>query len=144
MLSWWWLLIGFPAGIGVAWLLGRRTMVSEIIEEQAGQKKSGPVKVTRNQPRRHEQHYYGCTIQIDNNPCDAVKAIADHRYLADKAPHFPLPDCDRAECRCMLRPQDDRRAGYDRRGDSFSAYGNFELDRHTQKRLEERDRRNSS
>ncbi len=144
MNSWWLLLIGFPVGLAVAWFLVRRNTADEYPVPARKYKKSGPVKVTRNQPREHEQHFYGSAVQIDSNPCDAAMAIADERYLADEAPKFPLPGCDRGECRCRLLPQDDRRAGYDRRGDSFSAYGNFEMDQHAQKRHDDGDRRESS
>jgi len=144
MSNWWWLVISFPVVIAAAWFLVRHKMAGEFNAAPDTPKKSGPVKVTRNQPRRKAQHFYGVSVQIGSNPCDAARAIADHRYLAEEAPRFPLPDCDRSACRCFLRPQDDRRAGYDRRGDSFSAYGNFEYERHTQKRNEGRDRRHRS
>lgn len=144
MNNWLLLLVGFPIGIAVVWFLVRDKAAGEIVATPRWKNKPGPVKVTRNKPRHHEQHFYGAYVQVGINACEAAKAIADHRFLADEAPHFPLPDCDRDECRCMLRPQDDRRAGYDRRGDSFSAYGNFEMDRHAQKRDHNRDRRHRS
>jgi hypothetical protein len=141
----WWLLIIFPAGIAAAWFLMRRKPAEEFVAVQRKRGGSGPVKVTRNEPSKKEQHYYGASVQLGSNPCKAVKAIADKRFLSADAPHFPLPGCNRDECRCMMRPQDDRRAGYDRRGDSFSAYGNFELDQHSQKREGEKiDRRKPS
>lgn len=143
MNTWWWLAIGFPAGIAAVWILMRRKPVAELDFVPRAAKKSGPVEVKRNEPRKYSHHYYGVSIQPDNHPCEAIKAIADQRFLSEDAPRLPLPECDRTECRCVLRPQDDRRAGYDRRGDSFSAYGNFELDRHTQKRHDQRDRRDS-
>jgi hypothetical protein len=141
--SWWWLLLGFPIGIGAAWFFVKSKRTADFMAPRE-RKMSGPVAVTRNQPRQQAYHHYGVSVQLDNNPCDAIRAIADHRYLSAEAPRLPLPDCDRDECRCFVQPQDDRRAGYDRRGDSFSAYGNFELDRHTQKRHDEDDRRGSS
>jgi len=141
----WWLLIILPAGMAAAWFVMRRKTAEELVAVPRKRESSGPVKVTRNEPNRKAHHYYGASIQLGNNPCKAVKAIADQRFLSADAPHFPLPGCNRDECRCMMCPQDDRRAGYDRRGDSFSAYGNFELDPHSQKRGEEKtDRRNSS
>ena len=140
----WWLLLLFPVGFAVAWLAVFRKPAGETVALDVKYKNTGPVKVTRNEPVKHAHHFYGAAVQIDSNPCDAVRAIADQRFLSEDAPHFPLPGCDRDECRCMMRPQDDRRAGYDRRGDSFSAYGNFELDRHDQKRNDKKDRRNQS
>lgn len=143
MNNWWWIAVGVAVGIAAVWILVQRKFFAAQAAALLARHKSGPVQVTRNQPRQHPQHYYGVSVQLGNNPCDAIRAIADKRYLSDEAPHLPLPDCDRDECRCMMPPQDDRRAGYDRRGDSFSAYGNFELDRHTQKRHDEEDRRDS-
>ncbi len=141
----WWLLIILPAGMAAAWFIMRRRPAEELVAVPSKRKNSGPLKVTKNEPSRKAHHYYGASVQLDNNPCEAAKAIENERYLAADAPHFPLPGCNRDECRCMMRPQDDRRAGYDRRGDSFSAYGNFELDQHSQKREGEKiDRRESS
>jgi len=143
MNSWWLLLIIFPVA-AAAWFLLRRKTADDFVAAPQMVKQAGQLEVTRNQPRLREHHFYGVSVQIDNNPCDAARAIADQRFLSEEAPRFPLPDCDRDECRCLVRPQDDRRAGYDRRGDSFSAYGNFELDRHSQKRNKKRERRQTS
>ncbi len=142
MMNWLWLLIGFPAGIAVAWYFLRYRPAAEDVAPRV--RKTGPVQVKQNQPKRHAHHFFGVIVQPGSNACDAVKAIAYSRYLSEDAPRLPLPDCNRGECRCTLQPQDDRRAGYDRRGDSFSAYGNFELDRHAQKRHTRNDRRGSS
>jgi hypothetical protein len=137
----WWLLILLPVGFAVAWFTVFRKPAGESIAGEKKYKNTGPVEISRNDPVEHEHHYYGASVQICSNPCDAARDIADKRFLSEDAPHFPLPDCDRDECRCIMRPQDDRRAGYSRRGDSFSAYGNFELDRHDQKRDKKKDRR---
>lgn len=144
MNNWWWILIGILAGISAAWFRVKRKSAVDFGAAPRERNSPGPVKVTRNQPRQNANHHYGVYVQIDSNPCDAIRAIAGHRYLSEEAPRLPLPDCDRNRCRCMLQPQNDRRAGHDRRGDSFSAYGNFELERHTQKREDKRDRRGSS
>ncbi len=144
MNSGWLLLMGFPIGLAAAWFLVRRKMAGPFAASRPGSKSSGPVVVTRNEPRPHARHYYGAFVQIGVNPCAAVKAIADQRFLSEDAPRFPLPGCNRDDCRCSMRPQDDRRAGYDRRGDSFSAYGNFEIDRHSQKRGKKSERRDPS
>jgi hypothetical protein len=138
----WWLLFVLPvAGIAATWFLMRRKSAEQFVVTPRKRKSTGPVKITRNEPVQHELHYYGASVQLGSNPCDAAKAIAHERYLADDAPHFPLPDCNRDECRCMMRPQNDRRAGYDRRDDTFSAYGNFELDGHSQKRIQKKNDR---
>ncbi len=139
--SWLWIALGLTAGIAAVWfVLQRKSFGTPGAMVRTGHK-SGPVQVTRNRPRQHPQHYYGVSVQLGNNPCDAIRVIADERYLSEDAPQLPLPDCDRDECRCTMPPEDDRRAGYDRRGDSFSAYGNFEPDQHTQKRHDKGDRR---
>ena len=111
----WWLLLLLPVGVAVVWF----AVLRKPAEEAGGSlekygKNPGPIKVTRNEPVKHEHHYYGAFVQIGSNPCDAARAIADKRYLAEDAPHFPLPECDREDCRCLLRPQEDRRAGNQR------------------------------
>lgn len=82
-----------------------------------------PVHVTRNTPRKRQKHFYGVSVKPGDNCCDAVKAIARERYLQGEAPKLPLPDCDRDDCRCVMRPEDDRRTPIDRRNDAFSGYG---------------------
>ncbi|MGI9342324.1 MAG: hypothetical protein ACR2QV_05705 [Gammaproteobacteria bacterium] len=83
----------------------------------------GPIQVTRNAPSRREKQFYGVSVQPGLNCCDAVKAIARERYLQGDAPKLPLPDCDFEECRCIMRPEDDRRTSIDRRHDAFSGFG---------------------
>ncbi|MAF83765.1 MAG: hypothetical protein QGH93_02410 [Gammaproteobacteria bacterium] len=101
MYSWWLLLIGVPVGIVAAWYFLRAKTTEEVVSVRREQKKSASVVVTKNQPRKQAQRYYGVSVQVDNNPCEAIKAIADHRYLSDEAPRLPLADCDRDDCRCM-------------------------------------------
>lgn len=84
-----------------------------------------PVHVTRNSPPKREKKFYGVSVRPGINCCDAVKAIARNRYLQGEAPLLPLPDCDQEECRCIMRPEDDRRTPIDRRDDAFSAYGDY-------------------
>ena len=140
----WWLLFSLPVVVGAIWFVVRRNMAVETVVQPREWKKTGPVKVTRNQPQLHEHHYYGVSVHPGSNPCVAIQAIIENRYLSEDAPHLPLPDCDQDECGCVMMPEGDRRVGYDRRGDSFSAYGNYELDRHSQKRHHESDRRHTS
>ena len=144
MNTWWLIGIGLTLGAAIAFIFLRRGPESEAVAVPAPSVKKGPVEVKRNAPSRKDKHFYGAAVQVGRNPCDAVKAMANQRFLSDEAPRFPLPDCNRSECRCFVQPQSDRRAGYDRRGDSFSAYGNFEADRHEQKRGQKRDRRVTS
>jgi hypothetical protein len=83
----------------------------------------GPIHVTRNAPRKREKQFYGVSVEPGLNCCDAVKAISRDRYLQGEAPRLPLPDCDLDECRCVMRPEDDRRTSIDRRNDAFSGFG---------------------
>lgn len=96
----------------------------------------GPVNVTRNTPRKRQQHYYGVSVRPGDNCCEAVQAIARNRYLQGEAPSLPLPDCDYGDCRCVMRPEDDRRTSIDRRNDAFSGYG-----WHPRRRAEAEERR---
>ena len=143
MNTWWLLGIGLLIGAIAVAVLMRRNPAEDVVTSVRRPASKGPIKVKRNTPSRRGHHFYGAAVHIGKNPCDAVRAIADQRFLADEAPRFPLPGCDRAECRCFVQPQNDRRAGFDRRGDSFSAYGNFKPDQHEQKRFSKKDRRHA-
>ncbi|MGI9331144.1 MAG: hypothetical protein ACR2QB_10565 [Gammaproteobacteria bacterium] len=145
MNNWLWLLLGMPAGIVATWfLMQRRTAPeSDLAPPPPEEEKTGPLVITRNEPSKKAKRYYGVYVQIDNNPCEAVRAISEDRYLSTEAPRLPLANCNREKCRCMLQPTNDRRAGHDRRGDSFAAYGTFKLEQHTKKREIKRDRRNA-
>ena len=60
--------------------------------------------------------------------CAAVKAVADQRFLARRAPSLPLPDCTSSdECKCSYRKHPDRRHN-DRRlvGELSKWYGGSE------------------
>lgn len=102
---------------------------------------SDPVPVTRNAPSKHLQKFYGVSVQPGINACAAVEKIRGRRYLTLKGPTLPLPNCSNTECRCVLRPENDRRAGFDRRDDSFSAYGDFKTHRFDHGRGERIERR---
>lgn len=141
MNSWWWLSLALPVVIATTWFLVRRNAAVETEAPPRKWRKSGPVKVSRNQPHSRVAHYYGVSVRPGGKRCDAIMEIIDNRYLSQEAPHLPLPGCDQDECDCVMMPEGDRRVGYDRRGDTFSAYGNFELDRHAQKRTHKDDRR---
>ena len=49
--------------------------------------------------------------------CQAVKSIADERFLLEEAPMLPLPTCDAETCHCTYRRFDDRRADIRRTSD---------------------------
>lgn len=42
--------------------------------------------------------------------CDAVRAIADKRFLSHEVPKLPLRGCDAALCRCNYQLFEDRRS----------------------------------
>lgn len=99
------------------------------------------IQVTRNAPPKRDKRYYGVSVRPGTNCCDAIKAIAHERYLQGEAPQLPLPGCDREECRCVMRPENDRRTQIDRRADAFSAYGDYRPGEHPQRRYQGEDRR---
>lgn len=49
--------------------------------------------------------------------CQAVKTIADERYLLEETPMLPLSVCDAAVCNCSYERFDDRRDGLRRASD---------------------------
>lgn len=121
-------LLAIGAGIGVA-----AAALLVILRARGAWKKNssrypdagalGPIHVTRNAPRKREKQFYGVSVDPGLNCCDAVKAIARDRFLQGEAPQLPLPDCDHDDCRCVMRPEDDRRTSIDRRNDAFSGFG---------------------
>jgi hypothetical protein len=78
--------------------------------------------------------YQAVAIKYSQNACDAAKAMTGRRFLANAAPHLPLPECDFPECRCKFANYDDRRTGRDRRspfvpGAATGATGSFQRER---------------
>ena len=56
--------------------------------------------------------YHCVSVIAGVHACAAAKAIKDQRILSAEAPRLPLPTCDMpADCRCVFRKFDDRRAG---------------------------------
>ena len=41
--------------------------------------------------------------------CEAVQGLSGERFLAENAPLFPLPECDREQCNCRYRRYQTRR-----------------------------------
>jgi hypothetical protein len=113
------------SGITALFVVRRRRAAHEL----GGAHESRPLPVTRNAPPKQAQKFYGVSIQPGLNACAAIEKIRGNRYLTLEAPKLPLPNCSNVDCRCILRPENDRRAGYDRRDDSFSAYGDFKAHR---------------
>ncbi|MFW2405207.1 MAG: hypothetical protein ACN4GT_10605 [Gammaproteobacteria bacterium] len=136
-------LIAVGAGISiavVAGLLVRRSR-PELNKYGARAGAHEPLNVTRNTPRKREEHFYGVSVRPGVNCCDAVKEISRNRYLQGEAPSLPLPNCHRSDCRCIMRPEDDRRSHIDRRDDAFSAFGDFRQGWHPRRRHERKERR---
>jgi len=134
-----WFLIAFAglAGVAVATYVLLRRPTSAPDKYDTGTGETGfhkPVNVTRNSPPQRKPHFYASSVQPGVNCCGAVKQIAHQRYLLGEEPSLPLADCDREDCRCIMRPQDDRRSHFDRRDDRFSAYGDFQDGGHPRRR----------
>jgi hypothetical protein len=129
------------SGLTALFMIMRRRAVQRSGSEAAISGQSDPVPVTRNAPSKHLQKFYGVSVQPGINACAAVEKIRGRRYLTLKGPRLPLPNCSIADCRCVLRPENDRRAGFDRRDDSFSAYGDFKTHRFDHGRGERIERR---
>jgi hypothetical protein len=53
--------------------------------------------------------------------CPAVLELAGKRFLSNRIPKLPLPECDRATCDCGYRRHKDRRAGQRRAADLYGA-----------------------
>ncbi len=88
--------------------------------------------------------YHAVAIKYSENACDAAKALTGHRFLANKAPHLPLPECDFPDCRCQFANYDDRRSGNDRRSPFGSGRAPGSTGSYERERRERTDRRKKS
>ena len=56
--------------------------------------------------------WHAVSITPCKNACTASKALHDQRYLPQKAPRLPLPECAQpGDCTCTYQHHADRRAG---------------------------------
>lgn len=125
-------------GLTTLWVVIRRRR----IHEAAGDPNAGkPVIVARNTPPKHNKKYYAVSVQPGISACQAIEKIRGDRYLTLEAPKLPLSDCSNTDCRCILKPENDRRVGFDRRDGSFSAYGDFNPSRFSRGRNQRAERR---
>ena len=69
----------------------------------------------RGQHKAPARSYQAVSVIPCENSCGSAKALGDTRFLADEAPGFPVPGCDRIECDCRYQHHEDRRSGQDRR-----------------------------
>jgi hypothetical protein len=56
-------------------------------------------------------------VPSDYGACNAARALAGQRFLSNRIPKLPLPECDKAQCDCGYRHHKDRRAGLRRVAD---------------------------
>jgi hypothetical protein len=56
-----------------------------------------------------EKKYRAVSIRPQLSSCRAVLALADTRFLAEEAPHFPVRGCNAKVCRCQYVYFPDRR-----------------------------------
>jgi hypothetical protein len=62
------------------------------------------------QSTNYRQHpYHAVSISHKGCACSTVTAVGDRRFLANKIPKFPLPNCDAPRCSCRYVHHDDRR-----------------------------------
>ncbi len=59
----------------------------------------------------------------DTDPCKAVLAMTEMRYLAVRAPQLPVVGCDRKRCNCRFVRHADRRVTGSERRDAFARFG---------------------
>ena len=74
--------------------------------------------------------WHAISIDVNDNCCQAAKALDGQRFLSREAPAMPLPNCDAAVCRCKYRHHEDRRdPDGDRRNPSSLQVCNQKWDR---------------
>lgn len=59
--------------------------------------------------------YRAVSIRAGATSCQAAKAFGKKRFLANRVPRFPLPECTCESCDCTYVHHADRRSGVDRR-----------------------------
>ena len=59
--------------------------------------------------RRPSNNYHCVEVRYRRDACDAVKQIAEKRFLPGEAPELPAPGCDATKCTCRYVHHDDRR-----------------------------------
>lgn len=77
-------------------------------------KVASPVAVKSDRGQRSRRtdamsRYRAVSVRPQLHACLAARTIENVRFLASEAPHFPLPGCDRATCRCQYQYFSDRR-----------------------------------
>jgi hypothetical protein len=134
------ILVITASGVGVmgVWIAMRRWLADG---SRHGPSDDTPIQIIRNSPSKRRRFYYGVSVQPGPEACKDVEKIRSQRFLTTEAPKLPLPGCSRSHCRCTVIPEDDRRAGFDRRGDSFAALGELNLHERKRRRKASPDRR---
>lgn len=81
--------------------------------------KSSDPESSESEPQKQERRYTAVQVVPPSleASCDAVRAIAGQRFLAEEAPRLPLTDCDRSDCDCKYLHYTDRRTYVRRDGD---------------------------
>jgi hypothetical protein len=74
-----------------------------------------PAPVLKVRDRANDSRYHAVSIKPGESCCAAAKQFGRMRFLAEKAPRLPLPECDSPECACRYSHYADRRDGTDRR-----------------------------
>lgn len=59
--------------------------------------------------------YRAISVRAGPESCQAAKQFGSKRFLADRAPRLPLPECNFGTCNCTYIHHADRRSGLDRR-----------------------------
>jgi len=103
-------LLGAALLLLIVWLFYRHRGKSEEKQQPTSLKDTGSTA------------FHAVSIKLDDNACDAAKAMEGRRFLSSAAPRLPLPECNGLECRCQFLHHTDRRARRDRRS-PFAAAG---------------------
>ena len=74
-----------------------------------------PAPVLKVRDRTDGSRYHAVSIRPGETCCAAARQFGRMRFLAEKAPRLPLPECDQADCTCRYSHFADRREGFDRR-----------------------------
>ena len=117
------------AGIALWWVASRHknrssspTAPKSRVSPGVGSLEQTPAGATRRIPDMGAD-FEAVSIQLQDQPCQAVRDLRGKRFLAEEMPELPLPGCDR-ECDCSFKYHRERRDEQDRRAPYLSADSN--------------------
>jgi hypothetical protein len=86
------------------------------LSQKLARDKPAPLTIA---PASHKsaEAFHAVSIKPGHQCCQGAKQFTGIRFLGEKAPKLPLPDCQAPVCNCRYVHHADRRSGEERRGE---------------------------